>query len=516
MSDLTRPTGLEPTSHPPSGPDPALTPAPRGTAPVAPARPSLAWIAVAVAFVVAASSFVTWRALSGRENRQADATFIGAASSVMGFDYNRPPNTIWLAISGPRASRVNGDRFGAACANELLASPDGLRPACDPTNAEFDERGHLFAVRVLKAESQRPLVISVIDPQLSTGGSNSSPGCRASGVSSTPSICPGDIAGDDPSMTTTFIVRAPDTTPANPTDNPAICASTFTDQGPPAPSRTGDHWIKICTIPASRVVGGDYIVQVRTNANLSAPLTSKAAELEPGSGAGSLERAEPTARGDGQNHFGLRGEWEGGPDEGRSSGLMVNALNNAAVFMNQPNPRVGMQLMNLTSTAAGRTLRVQVFDLGDTPVGITTRSTGPASPQRSEPSPTKSGISVHFVPPQDGTVHDTPMREFPGCSFSFGDEPTGVLTPVSRCAVDGEAPERFNGRVVTVDIPIPNGFACERSLSSCWMSVQITYPGNPSDTSTWSAELLPLGTPTPSSPVTGMNLGMASLSAPRT
>ena len=448
------------------------------------ARPRAGWVAVAVALALLVAAAVTWRATSSHENQTTNGTLLGAPANVIGYDYERPSSTIWLSISGPRATSVNGDRYSAGCASQPPQSSDPP-PACSPSNPDRDPRGHLFVVRVARSDSQRPLVISAVDPQLADNGSSTVRGCRAANPPAVSAVCPSDIAGHDPSMKTTFIVRAPDSTPDDPVDNPAVCAVTFSDSTPEG-VRNSDPWTRLCRVPADKVVPGDFVIQVRTDADLSSPRESRSGDLTPPAGAGSLERSDPNATGDGQNHFALRAEWDGGADETRSKGLLVDSLGHATMFTNQTSKRVAMQLTSLLSTAAGRTLRITVFDLGDVPEAGPQASRG--APQGAGPG---GGLDIRVLPPIDSRVDGHPLHELTGCAFRFEEDPADqAVGSQGKCALEGVDQARFNGRLVTVDVPIPAGYTCESSLSGCWVSVQINYPGSPVDTATWTAELV--------------------------
>ncbi len=107
--------------------------------------------------------------------------------------------------------------------------------------------------------------------------------------------CPGDQDINGRTIETTYIVRAPDNTPFENLDNPVVCAMTFNDyseevypllnqadgyrDGPLAPEDLAfdDHfrqWASVCTVPWSSVVTGEYLLQVRTNADQSSPPSS--------------------------------------------------------------------------------------------------------------------------------------------------------------------------------------------------------------------------------------------------
>lgn len=454
-------------------------------------RPPSVWIAVAAVLTLLVVGLVAWRASLSRDPKQTNGLLLGEPGNTLGYD-RRPGNALWLNIAGPKSYTFDGDRTTAGCTGATPGLVSSNRPGrqtdepCQP-NPDLDRRGHLFVVRVTKPETQRPLLFDVADPRLRPSFGRGAGLCATVGgsTSSRTSICAGDIGPRDTGFTTTFIVRAPDSTPDDPTDNPAICAATFK---PDATARPPDDWERMCAVPADRVQQGDYIVQVRSNADLSAPRESRLADLDPATGAGSLERADPAAVGDGQNHFALRAQWDGGPDENRGQGLTVDGLNHLVTFVNQRSSYVTFPVVHLDSAAAGRRLRLTIFDLGDL------ASNSPTTPR------TTDAIDLRVAPPSEALVGDSRVRELSGCRFVFEGEIAARAIQGDTCTLNGVPRSAFNGKQVTIELPVPAGYTCEATLADCWVNVQLDYHGLPNDNVEWTAEILDANAPPATAP----------------
>jgi len=49
----------------------------------------------------------------------------------------------------------------------------------------------------------------------------------------------------------------------------------------------------------------------------------------------------------------------------------------------------------------------------------------------------------------------------------------------------------YNERIVTVDLPIPDGYTCNPAVGTeCWISVLANFNGPVNDTTTWAAAIL--------------------------
>ena len=243
-------------------------------------------------------------------------------------------------------------------------------------NTDYSPVGYLYAVEVGSTSAAgQPLKIEVYDPAYVYNGDdcsqNNITGAQATSLGSTygdpyadrryqagrTTWCTGDqnLAGND--VVTTYIVREPDDTPSDLSDNPAVCAISFDGRNPGsgnADVQPAEHqhalgrenqifrkvyrqWFPICTVPSGQVKPGTYVVQVRTNADLSSPQTSITASL--GSGAGSLERAaNPIPATGGYNRYTIRA----GRDTNLTTappaaftGVSFSAIGNLPIYINQ-------------------------------------------------------------------------------------------------------------------------------------------------------------------------------------
>ncbi len=229
----------------------------------------------------------------------------------------------WLNTSGPKGTKREGDRFATEVCN------DGTVAGCAGTvNSEYKSKGYLFRIRVNSIQAGQPLVLQVYDPAwmytedfcnnvnmptnlqqnnipaltgapwnitnvVPAGAGNisrygTSNGGQSINVGGT-RWCTGDQnagGGGGNIQNTTYIVRKPDLTPWDDTDNVvAECPAAYF-RGINQPMQTlldptnvsndalyvknyFHRWATVCTIPAANVALGDYVIQVKTNANPS-------------------------------------------------------------------------------------------------------------------------------------------------------------------------------------------------------------------------------------------------------
>ena len=68
----------------------------------------------------------------------------------------------------------------------------------------------------------------------------------------------------------------------------------------------------------------------------------------------------------------------------------------------------------------------------------------------------------------------------PDCSWESDD---GESEPMGVCRIS--APDkRFNGELLTITVPIPDGYTC--TGLGCWYSFLYVYTGDVNDTTTWA------------------------------
>ena len=205
------------------------------------------------------------------------------------------------------------------------------------------------------------------------------------------------------------------------------------------------RWKQFCKIPAAQVVAGRYTLTVKTNLN------------------------DQSA---GNNGFSLRAAWQGTTPTDRSvTGLQLSAIESLPVFVNFPGT-VGakLYLTRLNPTHAGRQLRIELYDIGDTASGT---------------------VNVRIVPPVDSNVGAT----WP-CTMKLVSA-DGTFNPPNsnpaNCSVNALTRQDYNGAAIQFTIPIPANFTCNPSvLTNCWTQVDITLNGGaqPTDRTTWSATML--------------------------
>jgi Putative Flp pilus-assembly TadE/G-like len=435
----------------------------------------------------------------------------------------------WLNTSGPKGTKREGDRFATEVCN------DGTVANCTGTvNEEYNPLGYLYRVRVNSIVAGESLMIQVYDPAwIHTGDfcntnmptqinhaqitaltgapwniTNVAPApvtgasryaTSASGQSITLNgtrWCTGDQnAGAGSENNTSYIVRAPDSTPWTDVDNPIVTTATCVPsyfRGVDTPLQTllqaddgsdpGKYvknyfhrWATVCSIPSNEVVLGDYVLQVKTNsptAGLGAagPTYQTWSGGDPGGAA--------TNNGRGYNRYALRAGWGVAPTTSsgihtnslnpNSTGVSISATRDLPIYANAGDTASPtFYLARITPTAgSGRTLLLNFYDIGD--VG--------------------GGGSVNFaiLAPGDSNY----SGGFPTCTYHRDNAPAEVTA--AGCTIPSMTTGVYNGRIVTVTIPIPANYTCTfADPVGCWIKVRMTYTTGtaPNDTTTWSATL---------------------------
>jgi hypothetical protein len=473
-------------------------------------------------------------------SRSATAEFIrpvpmGSPQAALGQDPERGFNPFFvLNTAGWATNKQNGDkRTAGQCGGSFAGCTPSNSAAGE--NTDYSEDGYYFTIDVDDTRPLgNPLSIEVYDPAYVYNddgcGTNQISAAQATTLqtnhpgdpyalqryaSGRTQWCTGDQnltatgANNGSAIVTTYIVREPDNTPSDVTDNPAVCAISFDPYGNPGQgstawinaARTGgngifdflnsnanrgrenvrfrDHyrkWFPVCTVPSGSVVEGDYILQVRTNADLSSPLYSTTASLA--GSAGSLENADdPYPVTGGHNRYMLRTGWGttlSTPSGTTFTGVSLSGLGHLPIYMNQI-PAGGataeFYLARITPETAGKTLQLTFWDMADISGGSATFQL--LSPNLNATEATAAALDT--------------------CSFSRdGTTPPPGVT-VSGCTVSGITSANYNGRNMVVRIPIPGDYSCEvTNPLGCWTKVRVSVVGagaTPSDTTTWSATM---------------------------
>ncbi|MEZ5232309.1 MAG: pilus assembly protein TadG-related protein [Acidimicrobiales bacterium] len=410
---------------------------------------------------------------------------------------NDPDNDIlpqyWLNVAGPQTDKSNGDRYatkrcGASGANEHCST------ATTPNNAEYSADGYFFGVKAVAGETLR---IQLWDGSFYAVGDTCGsgnwptaaqlttlatwyPDAASRYVKGLSKWCSGDqpLGSGKYLQRTTIVVRAPDDTDWIDTDNPVIstCTKNFPGfdisggttiyqylhpsdgvadaQGVRNPTdgvltfaETFRQWATVCDIPTA--AAGEYIVQIRANTSSSDPLAY-----------------DSSVDFGGHNRFSMRAGKADGATNVVGAGYVVQARGRLPIYAN--NGGTNFKAARVVPSGINRTLELTLYDIGDA---------------------TGSG-TLYFTPSTDANI-----STFSGCSFKRSDGVALTGANPSNCSVSGVVSGSFNGKIVTVSIPIPASYNCNASSESgCWVNVFPDFTtASPTDTTTWSANML--GTP---------------------
>jgi hypothetical protein len=400
--------------------------------------------------------------------------------------YERP--FYWLNIAGTQNNKANGDRHAAGvCGSGSYSGCSGV------TNDELAENGYFFRLEVgdigsgdlrvqafdpaladthVTCDSDRlvdPSDTAKIDTLVAQGHADAGTRLvRGNGI-----WCTGDNFSSTTNLDTSFVVRAPDDTPFDNRDNPIVCGKTFDgydeDTWPLLNQADGykdgpigrenmafdEHfrqWVDVCTIPAGSIQLGEYLVQVTTTADLSVPPDS-------------LGTHDPLVATDGYNKYALRAGFGAPASPGFTTGVSFFADGRLPIYVNQSvgGTPTNFYLAKLTPEYAGQILQLQFYDVAD-----------------------GANSDLTIVPPPDQT--GDPLGD---CTFIRDADPPEVITPGS-CTISGLNNSQYNGRVVSVQIPIPANYGCAAGNEfGCWFKVDLDFNGgSPTDVTTWSASVV--------------------------
>lgn len=412
-------------------------------------------------------------------------------------DVRRAPR-FWVNVAAPNATTQSGDRHQAG--NCSLAAQNCV----GGVNQDYEPRGYSFVVDV-RERGSGPLRIQAYDPGFWYVGDTCQNNLFDAGdprlaeletvhgiplasqrfVRGNTQWCSGDQEIQGGGLDTTYVVRAPDDTPYNDFDNPIVCTryfqdrtgntntlydllrSTAQDQSPARNAagspiagtglRFRDHfrtWVDLCPpIPASDVVEGEYIVQIRTNAREASPTTYDAS-IKTG----------------GHNRLSLRAGFGNQPAPGDidTSGVGLFANGRLPIYVNQNDgtQTTRFYLARLEPLNANRTLELTFFDIGDVSGGH---------------------VNLRIIPPADSG-----LTTFSGCRFQLQGKGVENLTNCSRTGM--KSGDGFQGGIVRVWIPIPDDYTCDAEdfENGCWTQVELTFSAGtqPMDTTTWSANIV--------------------------
>ena len=213
-----------------------------------------------------------------------------------------------------------------------------------------------------------------------------------------------------------------------------------------------------CSLSAPSSGYADYYLEVRTNLTLGDASVSRIADLSDDSG----------ATGSGHNRFAIRAVASGNADD-----VALSAYERMPIYANFASGTSTFYMARVPTAAYGKTLRIQLFDTGDSNQTGTIQVNLPTSYRTAHPSTVLSCIDRGFLP-----------------SATLG---TTVLSPCLLTNVN--ATTGYQGKVKELDVQIPANYSCNDVASwDCWFTVTYNYPSAPSsgvaDTTTWSASVI--------------------------
>lgn len=199
------------------------------------------------------------------------------------------------------------------------------------------------------------------------------------------------------------------------------------------------RWVTICRIPAATVARGTYTIRVRTD-------------------------VEEPVGGTAKNGYSIRANWVDPVTDVRSeTGLSTSALERLPVYVNLGGSTSSeLYMTRVTPEYAGKFLRVELYDIGDTASGT---------------------VNLTFVPPADATGGAWTCEILQVTS-------SATTAAGSGCTINGLARDDFNGTVVRIRVAVPEDYSCVESLkTNCWSKIAMTFNGgaSPTDQTTWTA-----------------------------
>jgi hypothetical protein len=448
--------------------------------------------------------------------RQALAEYVqavpmGSPDNTLGNDpdrwsvsgYARP--FYWLNVAGPNVEKHQGDRYtsnrctGASFISGCSAIGSGGQ------NLDYSDSGYFYRLTIDTKPASGDLSIQVFDPAFTTAESGCSDGnlpfndstwagqaatIFAQGHTGLPSAAavqaryargnsefcvpdrPLDVGTGHPVMDTTYIVREPDNTPFDNFDNPVICVKTFDGYDENVVNllnqsdghkdgnigrenmRFTQHfrrWATVCNVSWGSVLYGDYLLQVTSTADLSNSPTS-------------ATNYDPAVTSGGQNRYSLRAGFGTPGGATYASGISLFADGRLPTYVNVSDPADSTEfyLARIVPEYAGQMLEIELFDLAD-----------------------GASLDVRIVPPTDRT--GDPIGT---CTF-IRDAAPPVTTTSSTCTTSATS-DSFNGRVVTIQVPLPDNYGCNAGSDlGCWFKVELDYDNSdtPTDQTTWTARV---------------------------
>ena len=358
---------------------------------------------------------------------------LGSPGAALGADPFRDyfPG-FWLSVQGTWAPKAKGDRYGAGCrgsgSGAGCSANSEHRPSLNP-GQQSASGGYLYAIEV--PPNAGNLGLEIFDGAWYGGDSGSN--------------LTRDNAGDG--VPTWFMLYAPDPTPLDTTDNELLCSIRFDPrEGGRSDDIPGwdDSWNDWDDVDPQSLIG-DLWADMQTSP--LADFRNCSGSWNRGPGIYPLRIMNEHSSSDtGKNKFSLRVKTSGPAARVHGLGDMsAYALPGSGATSN-------IFLAEVEAKHAGKNLVVELWDVGD--------SSG------------SSGDDLSFLAGNGAGTQ---------CSWTSSSGDSGPMGP---CIID-TSHGRFNGKLLTITIPIPDTYAC--TGLGCWYRIDYRYAGEPRDTTTWTA-----------------------------
>jgi len=405
------------------------------------------------------------------------------------------PN-VWVNAFGPASQKGKGDGILGGSCSQTNPTPDNC---VSGTSADYDPAGYFLSVDVPDNPGSQPLNVQVFDPAFvhvgDNCGDNSDPGdgyptsnlSGAAGLaanfnpmmsgdpvapnvrynaSATSLYCTGDqyyTEGTIPTYTT-YILRGPDQTPSDPSDNPKLCSIEFGGRNediraallrtatvagePDLFVRYFRQWYPMCSSGIANAQPGTYYLQVTT-----------------------ARKGDDTAApiGAGANRLAVRAAL--GSSYSAAQGLSVSGETRLSIYANRADTSAWFYLARLLPGGQDRALNLRLFDIGDA----------------------AAAGSLQILPPPEATVNGLPMVGFQDCTWT---QPPGnstgppwgtMIDTGGDCTITGVHSSTFDRQWIEFRIPVPAAYDCDDTGGGCWTRIQFSFPTNVNDTTTWTA-----------------------------
>jgi hypothetical protein len=303
------------------------------------------------------------------------------------------PN-LWAAISGPQTNKYNGDAFATRYWDDDWTHWPG-----HSTNTQYRPSGYYYGIDIDSGSSG--LNVYVYDAGFyDRGDFNYQTGDRYQD----------DGGGAD----THYQLYSPDTTPLDPTDNPAIAGCSFNIPSGAYSYTYRNRWAQLCNLTGA-ITPGVYVVRVWTDGNDG-----------------------------GTNQYSLAASVDSGTNP------RVFGINDISIFTNQPGATGTLKLAEVAQIHAGKILELHFYDPGE--------DNGNAYMTVKMPDGSTANCSWYS---EDENGNDTTP---PG---EGGSGPCRIQT--------SNGSPLFNGQWITATVQIPTTYTCS---TDCWwyMSIALNQP----------------------------------------